>query len=94
MSKLRTKRMVDRLMEAYVRWREACLQVNEAYACWTSERGIRATVAFGSYMAALDREGDAADAYAALVLQTREVVSGGHDPSVASGGPTWRPGRR
>ena len=92
MNKLRKKRMVDRLMEAYVSWREACLRVSDAYACWTSERGIRATVAFGSYMAALDHEEDAAEAYASLVRRTREVVFGGHDPSVASGGPTWRAG--
>ena len=94
MSKLDTKRMVDRLMDAYVNWREACLRVNDAYLCWTSERGIRATVAFGSYMAALDQEEDAAEVYAFLARRTREVVLGGHDPSVASGGTTPRTGRR
>ena len=88
MSKLRTKRTVDRLIEAYVSWREACLRVNDAYVCWTSERGIRATVAFGSYMAALDREEDAAEAYAVMVRRTRELVLGERDPFMASGGPT------
>ena len=61
MNKLRKKRLVERPMDAYVRWREACLRVSDAYVTWTSERGIRATVAFGSYMAALDREEDAAE---------------------------------
>jgi hypothetical protein len=88
MNKLRKKRLVDTLMDAYVSWREACLRVSDAYASWTSERGVRATVAFGSYMAALEREQNAAEVYAALVRRTRELVSAQHDPSVASDRPT------
>ena len=72
--KLRNKRLVDKLMEAYVAWREACLSVSDAYARWTSETGIRATVAFGSYMAALDREEDAAAVYADLVRRTADLL--------------------
>ena len=36
MNKLSQKRLVDRLMEAYVTWREACLRVSDAYCSWTS----------------------------------------------------------
>ena len=74
MNKLLKKRLVDRLMDAYVSWREACVRVSNAYASWTSERGIHATVAFGSYMAALDREEDAAEVYASLVRRAGQLA--------------------
>ena len=93
MNKLRKKQLVDRLMDAYVSWREACMQVSDAYACWSRERGIHAAAAFGSYMTALDREEAAAEVYAALTRRTSELVSGENDRSVESG-PTWRAGRR
>jgi hypothetical protein len=94
MNKLRKKQLVDRLMDAYVGWREACLQVSDAYACWTRETGTRATSAFGSYISALDREEQAAEVYAALARRTSELVSSENDPSVEFGGPTWRAGSR
>jgi hypothetical protein len=34
------ERLVDRLVEAYVDWRETCGWVNDAYRCWTSEEVI------------------------------------------------------
>jgi hypothetical protein len=67
MNKLNQKRLVDGLIDAYVSWREACLQVKDAYSCWATERGQGATSAFGRYMAALDREERAAEVYAGLV---------------------------
>ena len=67
MNKLSNKRLVDRLMEAYVSWREACLQVSDAYGSWASDTGLAATYAFGRYMAALDDEERAAEVYAGLV---------------------------
>ena len=71
MSRLNRKRLVDRLLEAYLGWREACLHVSDAYASWVGQRGTRATLAFGSYLAALDREESAAEAYAGLVRRAR-----------------------
>jgi hypothetical protein len=73
MNKLRQKRLVDRLIDAYVGWREACLQVSDAYGSWASETGLGATSAFGRYMAALDREECAAQVYAALVRRAGRV---------------------
>jgi hypothetical protein len=67
MNKLNQKRLVDGLIDAYVSWREACLQVKDAYGFWATERGQGATSAFGRYMAALDREERAAEVYAGLV---------------------------
>jgi hypothetical protein len=80
MNKLRKKRLVDTLMEAYVDWRDACLRVNDAYASWTSETGVRATVAFGFYMAALDHEEEAAGIYAGLVRRTTELLWPAYEP--------------
>lgn len=84
MNRLRKKLLVDSLMEAYVSWREACLRVDDAYASWASERGTRATLAFESYTAALDREETAAEVYADLIRRADGLVSGEHDLSTAS----------
>jgi hypothetical protein len=93
MNKLRQKKLVDRLMDAYVSWREACLRVSDAYGSWLGETGVRATVAFGSYMAALDREESAAETYACLVRRAEQLVSRTRDPSEPLGGPAWGLGR-
>jgi hypothetical protein len=93
MNKLRKKRLLDRLFEAYISWREACLQVSDAYGSWASETGIAATVAFGWYMAALDREESAAEVYVCLVRRASQLVSSKHDPAEPLGGPAWAVGR-
>jgi hypothetical protein len=67
MNKLSKKRLLDRLIDAYVSWREACLRVNDAYASWANGPGAGATSEFGRYMAALDQEERAAEVYAGLL---------------------------
>ena len=94
MTKRRQKLIVDRLIEAYVSWRETCLRVSEAYADWTSESGIRATVGFGSYMAALDREEDAAEVYADLVGRATELLWTSSDTADVLDGSAREAGRR
>jgi hypothetical protein len=89
MNKLSQKRMVDRLIEAYVSWREACLQVSDSYGSWQSETGLGATSAFGRYMAALDHEERAADVYAGLVRRAGQLALSRHDPAEALGGAAW-----
>ena len=37
MNKLSQQRLVDTLVDAYVGWREACLQVSDAYGAWASQ---------------------------------------------------------
>ena len=76
MNRLGKKRFVDRVFNAYFSWREACLHVSHAYTSWTSETGIGATLAYGAYVAALDREQSAAEAYGRLVRQAGRLVSG------------------
>jgi hypothetical protein len=81
MNKLAHKRLVDKLMEAYVSWREACLDVSDAHRSWATETGIGATVAFDRYMAALDREESAAEDYAYLSRRANQLVSRERDPA-------------
>jgi hypothetical protein len=89
MDELSQKRLVDRLMDAYVSWREACLQVSDAYGSWPSNTDLGATSAFGRYMAALDREERAAEVYAGLVRRTGQLVWSTHDPAEPLGGAPW-----
>ena len=86
MNKLGHKQLVDRLMEAYVSWREACLLVSDAYGSWASETGPDARSAFGCYMAALEQEERAAEVYAGLVLRAGQLVSSKHDAVEPRGG--------
>jgi hypothetical protein len=91
MNKLRQKRLVDGLIDAYVIWREACLQVRDAYGSWASETDPGATSAFGRYMAALDHEERAAEVYAGLIRRAGQLASSKHDPL---GGAAWGVGSR
>jgi hypothetical protein len=75
MNKLRQTELVDRLIDAYVSWHEACLRVSDAYGSWASGTGPGATFAFDRYMAALDREERAAEVYAGLVRRAGRLGS-------------------
>jgi hypothetical protein len=86
MNKLRQKRLVDRLLDAYVSWREACLRVSDAYGSWMSETGPDVASAFGRYMAALEQEERAAEVYARLVRRASRIVSSEHDAVEPLGG--------
>jgi hypothetical protein len=66
MTKQTEARPVDRLIEAYVGWREACLIVEDAYASWSRTARPGAATAFRRYCAALDAEEHAAEAYARM----------------------------
>jgi hypothetical protein len=67
MRKRTETRLVDRMISAYVDWREASRLVNDAYRSWARATGPRARVAFWRYTAALDAEERAAEVYANLV---------------------------
>ena len=75
MNKLSQKKLVDRVMDAYVSWREACLRVSDTYGSWTSRTGQGDTSAFCRYMAALDQEERAAEIYAGLVLRAGRIAA-------------------
>jgi hypothetical protein len=61
------KRLVDKMIDAYADWREACRLVTDAYRSWVSVTGPGAITGFACYSAALDREERAAELYAGLV---------------------------
>jgi hypothetical protein len=84
MTRLSQKRLVDGLIDAYVSWREACLQVSDAYSSWASGTGLGATSAFGRYMAALDHEERVAEVYAGLVRRAGQLALSRHEPQQRS----------
>lgn len=61
------RQLVDSLMDGYVTWREECAAVAASYQNWVrSDRQMR-ELAYDAYLAALDREEDAASAYQRLI---------------------------
>jgi hypothetical protein len=74
MTPLTDKQLVDRAIEAYVDWREACIWVNDAYLVWSRQRGCNADFAFGGYTAALDHEERTAACYARVVDRVSDLV--------------------
>jgi hypothetical protein len=86
---LSRERLVDKLVETYVAWREACARVDDAYRYWANDTGPHGGVAFELFMAALDAEERAAEVYAGLVRRL-ERLSWSEDPRAEPlGGPAW-----
>jgi len=81
MRKRTETRLVDRMISAYVDWREACRLVHDAYRSWASATGPRARVAFRRYTSALDAEEWAAEAYAILVRRVGHAAMSDGDVS-------------
>jgi hypothetical protein len=89
MNTLRRKRLLDKLVEAYVDWRETCARVNAAYRSWASEPAPGDSVAFAIYMAALDMEQQAAEVYAGLVRRAETLASSEGPGPEPLRGPAW-----
>jgi predicted glycosyl hydrolase (DUF1957 family) len=68
-SQARYEGAVDRLVAAYVDWREEFIAARDAYSRYDATRGQEHRHAFAAYFAALDREERAAAEYAACVEQ-------------------------
>ena len=66
--------MVDELRDAYVEWRQSCLEVEDSYRLWGSGHGPNAAEAFARCAAALDHEGRAAESYAQVLRRVGAVV--------------------
>jgi hypothetical protein len=66
-------RLVDACIEAYVVWRERCVEVQRAYDRWIAGRDQREP-AFSTYAAELDSEERAARAYRDRAEQLAEAV--------------------
>lgn len=81
MHKRTETRLVDRMVGAYVDWREACHVVDDAYRSWVSATRPHASVAFWRYNAALDAEQRAAETYAAQVRRVGQLIASDGDLS-------------
>ncbi len=66
---VRRRQYVDELMDDYVSWREACATVAVSYENWSCSDRPDRKLAFSAYVAALDREEQAATAYQRAVAQ-------------------------
>jgi hypothetical protein len=62
--------LLDALMDSYVQWRDESRAVAESYSKWHSAAAPERDAAFEDYVAALDREEDAACDYRRVVEQT------------------------
>jgi hypothetical protein len=65
----RRRQYVDELIDDYVSWREACASVTASYEKWRCSDRRDKRLAFSVYVAALDREEQAATAYERAVAQ-------------------------
>jgi hypothetical protein len=69
----RRRQYVDDMMDDYVSWRDACVAVAVSYDNWKCSTRWDRMLAFSVYVAALDREEQAATAYQRAVAR---VVTG------------------
>ncbi len=65
----RRRHYVDDMMDDYVSWRDACAAVAGSYGDWKCSDRSDKKLAFSVYVAALDREEQAAAAYQRAVAQ-------------------------
>jgi hypothetical protein len=87
---LKLKPLVDRLIDAYIEWREECIALEEAYRRWASADELDAELAFAAYRAGLDREERASTFYGELVRRVNKALSSGRTPKPAFAGSTPR----
>jgi hypothetical protein len=92
--------LVDALIDVYVSWREECAAVTRAYQDWTAAQPGDGKLAYGAYVAALDREENTATRYRELVAQIADVHGalsasaprpGGAQRAAAVGVVPWNP---
>lgn len=88
------RKQVDKMLDAYVDWHEACLLVSDAYRNWSTATGPDVNAAFVWYMTALDREEHAAEIYARLVRRVGDLATGEHNPAATLGALAWGAHRR
>jgi hypothetical protein len=69
------RRTTDELVERYISWREESSAVRVAYQQWASSGRGERTLAYAGYVAALDREEQAARAYAGHVDRIRRLTT-------------------
>ena len=68
------RRVVEEATGAYLAWWQECTAVRDAYRGWVGAARDEAGQAFDGYVAALEREQRAAEAYAAQVGRVSELA--------------------
>jgi len=89
--------IVDEMIDDYVSWREACGAVAVSYETWRCSDRPDEKLAFSVYVAALDREEQAAAAYHRALAQVAAALAGRHSTSLeksSTDGPTEPPKSR
>ncbi len=81
MRKRTQTRLADRMIGAYIDWREASGLVHDAYRSWADAMRPAADVAFRRYTSALNAEEWAAEAYAILVRRVGHAAMSDGDRS-------------
>jgi hypothetical protein len=66
---------IDALLERYVDWREQCIEARKTYRRWLDCARDQRGLAYAGYVAALDREEQAAHAYADQVKRVRNLLA-------------------
>jgi len=80
-TRVRRNQLIDDLVDTYVDWREQSKRVWRAYHDWSTAVQPDAAVRFAAYVAELDREHLASDAYADAVSRAAECVHTSELPS-------------
>jgi hypothetical protein len=70
------REIVDEMIDDYVSWHEACAAVAVSYENWRCSDPADEKLAFRVYVAALDREEQAAAAYQRAVAQVATALAG------------------
>ncbi|HUE26846.1 MAG TPA: hypothetical protein VMP89_08740 [Solirubrobacteraceae bacterium] len=76
----RRRRLLTKVMNAYVSWREQCLGVRIAYSHWVSAHDREAGIWYTAYADALDREQRASELYASLIRRAGIRFTGDVEP--------------
>jgi hypothetical protein len=94
-----SEQLIDEAVDAYVEWREECVEVRDAYRRWSTAPVSHVTNAFHEYVAALNNEEHAANRYAQLIRRVSQHASvrpqdQRHERHPRSAGSWWRRGGR
>ena len=81
------KTLVDKLIDAYIGWRETCILVTDAYRAWTDATGRDAALLYHRYVVALEQEARTAEVYAGLIRQADSRAA----PAARRSAPTTHP---
>ena len=87
--RLRRRREVNKVLDAYVEWRDACVAAQVAYGAWKVRRGGDRVLAFYAYEDALDREERAANVYARVIRAFGEATGASPTQSLAEFSVSW-----